>query len=181
MVNFQLTASEHDHVSWEQSFDNSIYPLPSYTPCMICFKTTCHEQWFHYKHFVHLLWSLTLQLFSICHHSFHKWWISSRLENLQFTGGVHLLRSQLNSNSLVVKWETSYSPVHMNAALDMCYIIHILVRVVRTILMYSFNKPFNQGSRWSQRGGWIEGFWLDTWYILFISFPLLKFVRHSRE
>ena len=62
------------------------------------FKTMHHEQWFHYKDFfVNLLWNRYRATFLHLQPFFHKWWILYRLENLQFTGGVHQLWSQLNT------------------------------------------------------------------------------------
>ena len=76
---------------------------------MICFRTTHHEQWFHYKQiFVNLLWNLFLQLFSIC--------------AIIFTSGEYRAAQRITvvksiaRHSPVVKLERPYSPVHMNSA-----------------------------------------------------------------
>ena len=90
MVNFPLTAGPCNlrMFIWQFAINNNI----------IIIYTTDHEQCFHYKHsFVNLLSNLALQLLSIFCHFFHKWWISSHLENLQFTGGADQLWSQLNA------------------------------------------------------------------------------------
>ena len=90
---------------------------------MSCFKTTHREQWLDYIHiFVNLLWNFSLKLFSLCCYFF------SQVANIELlkTTPVHRLCSpvvkSIECKSLVVKWETLYSLVHMDAALVYIYI-----------------------------------------------------------
>ena len=68
---------------------------------IIIIYTTHHEKWFHYKHiFVNLLSKPCLATLVHFPPFVHQWWISSCLENLQFTGGVHQLWSQFSIHQL---------------------------------------------------------------------------------
>ena len=83
---------------------------------MICFKIAHHEQWFYYKHVCDFIMEPL---------PFNVSPFATIFSQVVKISSSQVVFTSCESNSLVVKWKTPYSPIHMNAAFNISSTWHV--------------------------------------------------------